>query len=46
MQQMPPARPRHTETATRAIVQGPKGVGAAPQPGAQDQLLGADGWAR
>jgi dihydroorotase len=46
MQQMPPARPRHTETATRAIVQGPKGVGAAPQPGAQEQLWGADGWAR
>ena len=46
LQQMPPARPRHTETTMRAIVQGPKGVGAAPQPGAQEQLWGADGWAR
>lgn len=46
VQQMPPPAPRHTEHATRAIVQGPKGVGAAPKPGVQDTLWGDDGWAR
>lgn len=46
MQAMPVARPRHVETTTRAIVQGPIGQGAAPAPGAQDSLWGDDGWAR
>jgi hypothetical protein len=45
MQQMPAAAPRNSEHYTRAIVHAAR-PGAARPPGAQDELWGADGWAR